>query len=212
MLNDKLEEQKQRILACYGIQKSEVNDIEKGGKHGMVGEIREWNGKKFKKQSNGKWLEISESHGLTHKEHLEKIDSLEKQLPASSKDGGERKFMEVRNEQDKHWEAKKKLSDKEHDDSHFQEKEDKKESSSTKNIDSIKEKVFEWLGSGQGRNVPTGKVKELVKDLTTKELKEVGDSVQDQISNTEPDAWDYDTIEELGVIFKRQFNWEDPEA
>lgn len=41
--------------------------IEKG-KKGMVGEVREWNGKKFKKQGNGKWMIVSE-HGLTKKEH-----------------------------------------------------------------------------------------------------------------------------------------------
>jgi hypothetical protein len=45
--------------------------IEKSHK-ANVGEIRVWNGKKFKKQGNGKWVEVSESHGLTSKEHKEK--------------------------------------------------------------------------------------------------------------------------------------------
>lgn len=35
-----------------------------------VGETRQWKGKSYKKQSNGKWLEVSESHGLTKKEHM----------------------------------------------------------------------------------------------------------------------------------------------
>ena len=38
------------------------------GQVGMVGEVREWQGKKYKKQANGKWLEVSE-YGMTKKEH-----------------------------------------------------------------------------------------------------------------------------------------------
>lgn len=40
-------------------EKSLDSDIEKGAK-GVVGEVRVWGGKSYKKQPNGKWLEISE--------------------------------------------------------------------------------------------------------------------------------------------------------
>lgn len=57
-------------------------DLLKGGKAG-VGEIREWGGKKYKKQPNGKWLEVSHSHGLTNEHHSS--DDVEK---AEKLDGG----------------------------------------------------------------------------------------------------------------------------
>ena len=58
------------------IQKAFGIDISKGGKKANIGEIRDWNGKKYKKQANGKWLEISfgpkqGNHNMTKKEHEE---------------------------------------------------------------------------------------------------------------------------------------------
>jgi hypothetical protein len=50
------------------IQKSLGTDIEKAQK-ANVGEIRTWDGKRYMKQPNGKWLQISK-HGFTHKEHV----------------------------------------------------------------------------------------------------------------------------------------------
>ena len=38
----------------------ESNDLIQKGKAAVTGEIREWGGKKYKKQANGKWLEVSE--------------------------------------------------------------------------------------------------------------------------------------------------------
>lgn len=52
------------------ILKSYESDIEKG-KKANVGEIREWAGKRYRKQANGEWLEVSE-HGVTKKEHEKK--------------------------------------------------------------------------------------------------------------------------------------------
>lgn len=58
-----------RKLGRVGVEfgKSIENDIEKSQK-ANIGDIHIWNGKKFKKQPNGKWLEVSE-HGMTKKEH-----------------------------------------------------------------------------------------------------------------------------------------------
>lgn len=50
------------------VKKSEDDDITKGGK-AVVGEIRTWGGKKYKKQPNGKWMEVSEHYGKTKQEH-----------------------------------------------------------------------------------------------------------------------------------------------
>jgi len=61
------------------IEKSVFNefevDIEKGGKPAQIGESRVWNGKKVRKESNGKWVEVS-SHGMSRKEHLEYASSV----------------------------------------------------------------------------------------------------------------------------------------
>lgn len=48
-----------------------------------VGSIHEYNGKKYKKQANGKWLEVSESHGLTKKEHEFQSDVKKESVRAS---------------------------------------------------------------------------------------------------------------------------------
>ena len=61
-----------RVGKTYGeIEKSEEEDLEKA-KTAIIGEVHTWNGKKFKKQPNGKWLEVSESHEMTKKEHSDK--------------------------------------------------------------------------------------------------------------------------------------------
>ena len=62
------------------IRKSEdADEIIKGGKRALVGEIRTWNGKKYKKQANGKWLEVSE-YGMTKKEHENVTISIQSKL------------------------------------------------------------------------------------------------------------------------------------
>lgn len=93
-------------------QEVKVSDF---GIAGKVGIIHEHNGKKYKLQSNGKWLEVSE-HGMTKKEHEE--------AKAKAKIGSETAFREVRRkdlekydeEQDIHHNAKSKLSNKEYTD------------------------------------------------------------------------------------------------
>ena len=53
------------------IQKSNEEEIIKGGKKAVVGEIREWSGKRYRKQANGKWLEVSKAHNMSKEEHLQ---------------------------------------------------------------------------------------------------------------------------------------------
>lgn len=49
--------QSYKILSCYNIS---LNDeLEKGRKPAVVGEIREYNGRQFQKQTNNKWREIT---------------------------------------------------------------------------------------------------------------------------------------------------------
>ena len=50
------------------IEPDRTAEVLQKGKSAMIGEIREWQGKKYKKQSNGKWVEVSEQ-GMTRKEH-----------------------------------------------------------------------------------------------------------------------------------------------
>ena len=66
-ISNKNEKIKEDIFKAYN------DNLLKGGKKANVGEVREWSGKKFKKQANGKWVEVSE-HGMTKKEHETESD------------------------------------------------------------------------------------------------------------------------------------------
>lgn len=55
------------ILSNIGPDTTTPETLEKG-KSAQIGEIREWSGKRYKKQANGKWLEVSK-YGLTKEEH-----------------------------------------------------------------------------------------------------------------------------------------------
>jgi len=48
------------------------NHFEKGAK-ANIGEIRVWRGGRYKKQANGKWVEVSE-HGMSKREHESKSE------------------------------------------------------------------------------------------------------------------------------------------
>ena len=79
-----------------------------------VGSTHEHNGKKYKKQANGKWLEVSESHGLTKKEHEFQSDVKKESASLAAKD---KKYFtrDTKLESAKlHSEQASKLSDKEH--------------------------------------------------------------------------------------------------
>lgn len=83
-------------------------------KPASVGEIRQWGNKKYKKQPNGKWIEVSE-HGMTKKEHEFESDLHDEK----SKDSG---FNSKHQEESKdksgyHKNVASKLSYKEYDES-----------------------------------------------------------------------------------------------
>lgn len=85
--------------------------IEKSHKAATIGEIREWSGKKYKKQPNGKWLEISESQGMTKKQHNYQANY--------SKEMSEKPSLHTSKYEDAekwHKTEASKLSDKEHSD------------------------------------------------------------------------------------------------
>ena len=88
----------------------------KGGK-GLIGEVREWGGKKFKKQANGKWKEVSESHWMTRKEHIKTLEGLKNE--AKNPKGSEIKYNSSHpswEEAGKHYDIADKLSDKQYSD------------------------------------------------------------------------------------------------
>lgn len=120
-----------------------------------VGSIHEHNGKKYKKQANGKWLEVDEQ-GMTKKEHEDKsipnynidrvkLTSIYMKLPLyRRKDKTLEQFIsDSKNiptlENKKHAEQASKLSDKEYDDTDFEEKEGSKEES--------KQSIHSWWNS-----------------------------------------------------------------
>ena len=87
---------------------STYETLEKG-KAAQIGEIRTWNGKKYKKQANGKWLEVSE-HGMTKKHYEEKLERTrfnDQHGQSSTKEQSELGHIHTNI---------KKLSDKEHSD------------------------------------------------------------------------------------------------
>lgn len=91
-------------------------DIMKG-KAAMVGEIRTWGGKKFKKQGNGKWVEVSDCHEISKKDHeyqyKERLEESKRPSMHTALKRDEAKW---------HKEQAEKLSDKEYDDTDFEEK------------------------------------------------------------------------------------------
>lgn len=101
-LNTELNRKLGRVGKEYG-----EDNIEKGNK-AVVGEIRTWGNKKYKKQPNGKWVEVSESHGMTKEEHQKKSDA---QLKGKGLINRERLNIHIM-----HGEAASKLSDKEYSD------------------------------------------------------------------------------------------------
>jgi len=110
MNNFELDIKKAQIDRVNAIQKSFEgdNDIEKGQK-ANIGEIHTWGGKKYKKQANGKWMEVSE-HGKTKEEHSD--ESKNKRVIAwNTKDDEYRK--KYSDESKLNEEAASKLSDKE---------------------------------------------------------------------------------------------------
>ena len=59
-------------MFVLNIEKSTL-DLEKG-KKGVVGEIREWSGDKYRKKENGKWEKLSKEHNMSYDEHKAKME------------------------------------------------------------------------------------------------------------------------------------------
>lgn len=95
-----------------GIGPDSTAEILEKGKSAMIGEVREWQGKKYKKQANGKWLEVSEL-GMTKKEHLESKRRANVSAETAFREARRSDLDKYEKEQDKHREAISKLSDEE---------------------------------------------------------------------------------------------------
>lgn len=129
---------------------NKVIEKQAGGKtveNKSVGSTHEYNGKKYKKQSNGKWLEVSESHGITKKEHNYQANY--------SKEMSEKPSLHTSKHEDAekwHKTEASKLSDKEHTDEEVglgSKKEDSKKSEESPYSEEKKklfEEVREWSG------------------------------------------------------------------
>lgn len=87
------------------------NDILQKGKAANIGEVREWSGKKFRKQANGNWVEVSGSHEMSKEEHWQEAGEARGSGTMSSH--SKSIFKRKENE---HTEQASKLSDKEHSD------------------------------------------------------------------------------------------------
>jgi hypothetical protein len=157
-------------------------DIMKG-KAAMIGEVRVWNGKKFKKQANGKWVEVSEK-GMTKKEHEEKkLKEISAEINrARLKSRGRQSDMDkinlLKEQKDKVSSKYKHLSDKEYDDSDFEEKKEKVEKSLQDHFNIInaplnfnkeeeikKSDVYYAIGENNSSQSPIGKFKKKGSEL-----------------------------------------------
>ena len=98
--------QEEQIEIIKSVLGETTEDMIEKAKKANIGDIRIWNGKKYKKQANGKWMEVSE-HGMTKEEHrIAKVESARTQ--GRHNPGG---YEDTK----KHREAADKLSDKEYD-------------------------------------------------------------------------------------------------
>lgn len=133
-----------------GLRES-VNEAKgKSGDKLPVGSTHEHNGKKYKKQSNGKWLEVSESHSKTWKEHERIADKI---IDEGRKTTHKPKEVEsFEKEADTHYEYVYNLSDKEHTDeevglgSKKEEPKNSEESPYSEEKKKLFEEVREWSG------------------------------------------------------------------
>jgi len=123
-------QERQRLMngihGCYNQTVTTGENLEKGGKHGMIGEIR--NG--YKKVAEGKWKRVSE-YGMTKEEHAKKGNDLAQRrsnikakmyynedLPIHDDEAADRLSSELGLEEETHWKIHNQLDDKEYSDSH----------------------------------------------------------------------------------------------
>jgi 8-oxo-dGTP pyrophosphatase MutT (NUDIX family) len=73
---------REAYMKFYGIQKSLVDTLEKGGKPAMVGEVRNFGGKDYQKLGNGEWkpVVLKEEKQLEAEQNKNKVVSLAEKL------------------------------------------------------------------------------------------------------------------------------------
>jgi hypothetical protein len=111
-----LEIKKAQLNRIDAIQKaftSSDEDILEKGKSATIGEIRTWGDKKYRKQPNGKWVEVSEK-GVSAKEHLKYA---KKHKLIADKETSNTVANSYYESSGRHYDAAEKLSDKEYDES-----------------------------------------------------------------------------------------------
>lgn len=120
------------------------------GKKAMVGEIRDWKGKKYKKIANGKWAEISE-HGYTHKEHSQIVKNYDIALgrPMENTESALEYNNELRKQKAKHQAATLDLDEKEYTD----------EEMGVDNIHNTHDIEYNDVEGGYGSNIVAAKNK-----------------------------------------------------
>ena len=193
-LQDKCNEiqkaQQEHIQKSFGsdFQKSNLNDLEKAKAN--IGEIHTWNGKKFKKVAEGKWVEVSESHSKTKREHNQEADideETDKNYYHGSEFGNNKKISdELKDSVREHREAAEKLSDKEHSD---------EEVGLGKNQDNKKSKDKEFHGKEKivGRLVAAGNNPEKAQKMVHKHY--------EYVKRTYPDSSLKEVAEVIRTIY-----------
>lgn len=96
------------------LKKGFADDLQKGVA-ATIGEVRTWDGKRYKKQANGKWMQVSE-HGMTKEEHADKATKLYPKGTITSKN------FHKKASSDKHREQASKLDSKQYDETELNSK------------------------------------------------------------------------------------------
>ena len=176
-------------VAVAKIQKSEEDEFEKGGKKGILGEIREHNGKKFKKVGEGKWLEVSE-HGMSKKEHLEEKRKAKISSETAFREARRKDLDKYDSEQDKHHYSASKLSDKDHSDEEVGVKGEKKNEGLSEQAKSERKTKLSVAEDKEERNTIKKEYKEEKNDNSSEKrvLSELGEKLS-KLSD-EDKQWD----------------------
>lgn len=163
-IQNKQREIRENIFKSYNtpdLEKSEENTLEKAN-NATIGEIREWGGKKYKKQANGKWMQVSD-HGMTKQQHENKVAEHKATTLNDEVDYNDRKISERK------WKNNEKALQhfdgdhaKEYDDNHFKEEKTKP---LPKNIESFLSKFPDKANSWK---VATDEIRDMAR--TAKEL------------------------------------------
>lgn len=163
--------------------KDELDLIEKGAK-ANIGEIRDWGGKKYKKQPNGKWLEVSE-HGMTKKEHKDKAEEHYKNIG---------KFLDENNvdyadkEQGRnviHNTIASKLSDKEHSDEEVGLGKDQSDNKEDVDYSKFTDGQLNDMGNQLMKQELTDKVKDSIFNILKEKEKRLKKSLTTDIEKSE---------------------------